>query len=62
MYLLFIALILLWVKVSFIRMFMLMGRKNHKDTFADKVMLTPVLVIAYAYNIVARIVQLFRKE
>jgi len=50
-----IALLVLWTKVSFIRVFMLLGRKNHKDTLADKVMLAPALAIAYTYS-------LFRKD
>lgn len=55
-------LLILWTKVSFIRMFMLLGRKNHKETLADVVMLTPVLVIAYVYSVAARIVLLFMKD
>lgn len=46
---------LLWVKIGLIRLFMLMGRKNHKDTLLDKVMLAGLMPIAYLMGAITRL-------
>ena len=38
---------LIWIVFGVIRFLQLMGHKNHKDTFLDKVLLTGVMPLAY---------------
>lgn len=48
------VILLIWTKISIIRMFMLMGQKDHKYTFTDKVMLAPVSIISFVVSALAK--------
>lgn len=48
-----IIIYLLWVKIGLIRFFMLMGRKNHKDTLFDKVIMASLIPMAHLMGLIA---------
>ena len=45
-----------------IRFFMLMGRKNHKGTLLDKILLTGVMPIAHLLGFIHYIIERFSKK
>lgn len=45
-----IALFLLWYKISIVRFYMLMGKKDHKETTADAIMLFPIWATAWTLS------------
>lgn len=47
-----IIIMMLWIAVGFIRVISLLGYKNHKDTLLDKILITPMLPIAYLLGMI----------
>lgn len=56
-----LAIYLLWVKIGLIRFFMLMGRKNYKETLLDKVVIAGAMPVAYLLGVIRWIIDKVRK-
>jgi hypothetical protein len=53
---------LVWLVLGAIRFLQLMGHKNHKDTFLDKVLITGAMPIAYLMGAITYIREKFRNN
>jgi len=52
---------LIWLVLGVIRFLQLMGHKNHKDTFLDKVLITGAMPIAYLMGAITYVRRKFQK-
>jgi hypothetical protein len=53
---------LIWLVLGVIRFLQLMGHKNRKDTFLDKVLITGAMPIAYLMGAITYIIEKFKKN
>lgn len=54
--------LLIWVIAGFIRFFMLMGHKNHKDTLLDKILISAIMPFAYLAGFITYLVEKLSKK
>ena len=52
----------IWLVLGVIRFLQLMGHKNYKETFLDKVLITAVFPVAYFMGAITYITQKFERK
>ena len=52
----------IWLVLGVIRFLQLMGHKNHKDTFLDKVLIIAVFPVAYLMGAITYIIHKFERK
>jgi hypothetical protein len=57
-----LVLYVLWAIAGGIRVIMLLGHKNHKDTLFDKIIITGIMPIAYIMGIITHIGRMLEKR